>query len=168
MATPTIAHARIGRSTTNYPIYNIINEEDIVTRLGSQIRFGVDICYKPTEEFRRRFYTNYPNPLYHNDMVNARDFLKEIKNTPDAIELAHAIQKLLSEYRPAKNGDNEKRLQHKTLKRLMTWLIFNLFSTQVVASEAYKEMTGRDIDESRINYWYKESLIFTMATNWRP
>lgn len=37
----------------------------------------------------------------------------------------------------------------------MTWLIFNLFSTQVVASEAYKEMTGRDIDESRINYWYK-------------
>lgn len=155
MATPTFAHARIGRSTTNYPIYNIINEEDIVTRLGSQIRFGVDICYKPTEEFRRRFYTNYPNPLYHDDMVNARDFLEEIKNTPDAIELTHAIQKLLSEYRPAKNGDNEKRLQHKTLKRLMTWLIFNLFSTQVVASEAYKEMTGRDIDESRINYWYK-------------
>ena len=118
IATPTVAHERIGRNTKNYPIYNIINEEDIVTRLGSQIRFGVDICYKPTEEFRRRFYTNYPSPLYHDDMVHARDFLDEIKNTPDAIEVAHAIQKLLSEYRPAKNGDGENRLKHKTLRRL--------------------------------------------------
>ena len=158
IATPTVAHSSISKNARDYPIYNIINEEDIVTKLGCQIRFGVDICYQPTEEFRMRFYTNYANPLYHDDMVYAQRFLEEIKDTPTAIVVAHAVQKLIGEYKPNGNGDREKRLKHKTLKRLMAYLVFNLFSTQVVASETYKQMTGRDIDENNINYWYDKLI----------
>lgn len=39
-----------------YPIYNIINADDIVPRVGAHVRLGVDLIYHPDDAFRAAHY----------------------------------------------------------------------------------------------------------------
>lgn len=55
-AAPTVAALEGLYDPKAYPIYNIVNTDDIVTRVGSQVRLGVDCLYRPTEAFRMRHY----------------------------------------------------------------------------------------------------------------
>ncbi len=159
IAPPTVAMKSVSLNTTNYPIYNIINDEDIVTHLGSQIRFGIDVCYTPDEQFRLKFYSNYNNSKYHDSMKEAYDIVMSIKDTPCAIELAHALQRVLTDYRNKENNI-DKRFRIKVLKRLRTYLVLGWFSNQMAADNAYMEMTGHTIDEEKIKYWINMLLLF--------
>lgn len=159
-APPTVALKSLAYNTEKHPIYNLINEDDIVTRVGSQIRFGIDICFKPDEDFRKRFYSDYTDPKKHEDMWYAYNIVNDIQDTPTAIILAHSIQKLLAEYKPKENSEKEKRFKHKTMRRLNALLVFSWFSNQLMADNAYKEMTGHDINEEKVDYWYERVTEF--------
>lgn len=55
-AAPTVAVCNPSLHPEEYPIYNIVNADDLVTRIGAQVRLGVDCVYYPDEAFRCRYY----------------------------------------------------------------------------------------------------------------
>lgn len=55
-AAPTVAAVDAVPDPKAYPIYNIINTDDLVPRIGAQVRLGVDWIYRPTLAFRARHY----------------------------------------------------------------------------------------------------------------
>lgn len=55
-AAPTVAVAGCGLVPGDFPIYNVVSTDDVVPRIGAQVRLGVDLVYHPNEAFRRRYY----------------------------------------------------------------------------------------------------------------
>ncbi len=55
-AAPTVAVCNPSLHPEAYPIYNIVNADDLVTRIGAQVRLGVDCTYYPDDAFRCRYY----------------------------------------------------------------------------------------------------------------
>lgn len=55
-AAPTVANDSTVGDPAGYPIYNIINTDDVVPRVGARMRLGVDLIYRPNDAFRRLHY----------------------------------------------------------------------------------------------------------------
>lgn len=55
-AAPTVAAGDGSIDPKQYPVYNIINSDDVVPRVGAQVRLGVDYVYRPNDAFRKRHY----------------------------------------------------------------------------------------------------------------
>lgn len=55
-AAPTVAAGDGSLDPKAYPVYNIINADDLVPRIGAHVRLGVDHIYYPTNAFRTKYY----------------------------------------------------------------------------------------------------------------
>jgi hypothetical protein len=55
-ASPTVAGNDIAKDGTGYPLYQILNADDLITRMGSLKHFGLCLQYTPDERFRDLAY----------------------------------------------------------------------------------------------------------------
>lgn len=55
-AAPTVAVCGRDIDPGRYPVYNIVNTDDVVPRLGADIRLGIDLFYHPDDVFRHAHY----------------------------------------------------------------------------------------------------------------
>lgn len=53
---PTVAAADGRLEPKQFPIYHIVNADDIVPRVGAQVRLGMDLIYFPDDRFRAAHY----------------------------------------------------------------------------------------------------------------
>ncbi len=92
-AAPTVSAAGGGFDPKGYPIYNIVNLDDSVPRVGSQIRLGVDCLYAPDDAFRDAHYRvddtlrpAFDRMLYIGD---------EVRSTTEAVCWGIAVMRML-------------------------------------------------------------------------
>ena len=55
-AAPTVTVCGGVSDPKAYPVFNVVNTDDIVSRVGSQVRLGVDLVYFPDDPFRAAHY----------------------------------------------------------------------------------------------------------------
>lgn len=134
-ASPTVADADYAYDVADYPIYNIVNSDDIMTKVGAQMRLGVDLVFTPDSAFRDKWYDNYPF-IRSNLLVLAR-----LEDMTCAIEYLAALQESLD---PALGGILGTTLQ--ALKK-QPFVDFD-------PDALYKRYTGLDSpDASRVAYY---------------
>ena len=55
-ASPTVSVCGSAENPAGYPLYHIVNADDITTRVGAHIRLGMDCVYFPDDAFRKAHY----------------------------------------------------------------------------------------------------------------
>lgn len=97
-AAPKVAIAGGVEDESAYPIYNIISADDIVPRIGAQVRLGVDMIYYPDEAFRGMYYRCEGE---HAASVERMLFIgKQVMTMEDALCFGIACMQMLSDAKP--------------------------------------------------------------------
>lgn len=97
-AAPTVAVVGCVKHPETYPIYNIINTDDIVPRVGAQVRLGVDCLYEPDDAFRSAMYRVAPEARAPSERMAY--IMRQIVSTEDAICFGIALMQLLERAQP--------------------------------------------------------------------
>ncbi len=61
-ASPSVATTEYCADPGDFPVYNILNDDDFAGRVGSAVRLGVDLHYVPDRDFREANYAGYREP----------------------------------------------------------------------------------------------------------
>lgn len=92
-AAPTVACAEGHADPSGYPIYHMINHDDIVPRLGAEIRLGVDLFYYPDDAFRKKYYRLEDLPFCAFERMMMK--VNTIESTQDAICFGMALMHMV-------------------------------------------------------------------------
>ena len=84
LGSPTAAGADFPENPAVYPFYHLINEDDLVPRMGACMHLGVEMRFSPDPDFRRRVYPDSGNIAASTRM---RAILRPVQTMPDAILL---------------------------------------------------------------------------------
>lgn len=92
-AAPTVGFLHGISEPKRYPIYHIINRDDMVPRVGAQIRLGVDCVYCPDDAFRLKHYRleDLPFAAYERMRMKANG----VQSTKDAICFGMAMMHMV-------------------------------------------------------------------------
>lgn len=94
-AAPTVAVCDGTSDPKPYPIYNIINADDLVPRVGAQVRLGMDYVYHPDDAFRMQHYRVKEE---HRDAFGRASFaMRQIQTMPDMLCWGIAFLRLMRE-----------------------------------------------------------------------
>lgn len=77
-----------------FPIYNIINSDDVVPRVGAQVRLGVDCVFYPDDAFRQAYYPVKPESRAAFERMQF--VASQVRETSDAFCWCVAMLRLLS------------------------------------------------------------------------
>lgn len=98
LAAPTVVSEHWQGIPAAYPIFNIINSDDYVSRVGSCIRLGIDMVYHPDDAFRQDSYSYNPkDPAQVYAVGRLKRILQYIEDTPTAFEAIIALCEMLQE-----------------------------------------------------------------------
>lgn len=92
-AAPTVAMGKYPGDPKVFPIYNIVNTDDLVTRVGAQMRLGVDWVYRPDDAFRKQYYGVQEGKW--EIFARAHQLAMQVQTTQQAIYWAIALIRLL-------------------------------------------------------------------------
>ena len=99
-ASPTVATGKFVYDPAAYPLYHILNSEDIVPRLGALLHLGLCMEYTPDEAFRQSAY-----PPFDSEEEALRSelafFADGIRDTPTAIVHMAALMECLAQEKGA-------------------------------------------------------------------
>ena len=95
LAAPTLVSWDFAENPAAYPLYHLINTDDLVPRMGARMRLGVDMRFTPDPAFRARHYgyAADSDPLPRAQLRRIADTLQTM---PSLIEAAIAILRALS------------------------------------------------------------------------
>lgn len=149
-AAPTVAAVDSQYDPKGYPIFNIVSTDDIVTRIGAQVRLGVDWIYRPNEAFRERHYRveEGAKEAVGRVMFHAG----QVRSTPDAICWGLAFLRGMHDL---SNADLDSLVaammpQMLMVKRLNLGMLEVSTFLQGMLESQYRRLTGREPDEARI------------------
>jgi hypothetical protein len=91
---PTVASSSFAQDPSAFQIYNIVNSDDLFTKIGSQVRLGADLVYHPDDSFRAKYYLGqqhaYPSFAESEFFSRSIKFFDSVRTTADAIEFVTA------------------------------------------------------------------------------
>lgn len=93
-AAPTVAACGAVERADAFPIYNIINSDDVVPRVGAQVRLGVDCVFYPDNAFRQAYYPVKPESRAAFERMQF--VASQVRETSDAFCWCVAMLRLLS------------------------------------------------------------------------
>lgn len=95
-AAPTVAYAHTTAGYMAYPIYHIINHDDLVPRIGAQVRFGVDCVFFPDDAFRKSYYNmgELPYSTFSTMLLKTN----RIQSTNDALCFGMSMMRIVMDY----------------------------------------------------------------------
>ncbi len=93
-AAPTVCICGGVADPAAYPIYNLINADDLVPRIGAQLRLGMDMVYTPNEAFIAGHYhiDEEVLPAYGRVAYIA----DQVQSTRDALQWGIAVMRMMS------------------------------------------------------------------------
>ena len=99
-ASPTVATGKFVYDPSAYPLYHILNSEDIVPKLGALLHLGLCMEYAPDEPFRQSVYPplDPEEALLRNQLTF---FADGIRDTPTAILHMAALLECLAQEKGA-------------------------------------------------------------------
>ena len=99
-ASPSAMSGLAVNEPSAYPLYHVLNSDDVVPRMGAQVHLGVCLIYPADDELRRRCY----NWSRDRESVQRRQavgsIIRRMTDTPACIEVAVAYLNALDSYTP--------------------------------------------------------------------
>lgn len=155
-AAPTVASAdaAVGLDPKAYPIYNIVNMDDAVPRIGAELRLGMDWLYHPSNAFRKRHYRVTDEDWIAVD--RAIHLNMQIQTTKDAIIWGIALSHLM---RDLEHDHGLEAFFAELVPQLSTLQRVNLSSLDIAnflaktLTNQLKSLTGEDPDETLCEHY---------------
>lgn len=155
-ASPSVAEGMAVADPGAYPLYHIINSDDLVPRMGAQVHLGLLLCYRAGEDIRRQCYSWPRDERSVRNRMAVRPLLSAMQDTPSCIEAAVAYFHVLEQRTPEDmlaglNGPSER---HQALRRML-----NAADSRVDAvlrylcrhlEAAHQSITGQPIDRGHV------------------
>lgn len=162
-AAPSVAAVDGELDVKQYPVYNIINADDLVPRVGAQLRLGMDMVFLPKDSFRKKHYR------VEEDMQEATDRFRYmadgVQTTGEAITWGIAFMQLMVEMEAEGELDS---LFTDMIPHAAVLLKINLSIPEIVEyliekmQVQLKKLTGSEV-ESGLCTAYKDSLRTMLA-----
>ena len=154
-ASPSIMTGLAIREPAAYPLYHVLNSEDVVPRMGSQMHLGLCLIYPAGEEIRRRCYAWPRDEKSIHQRMTARPIVRMMKDTPSCIEVAVAYMTELSRRSPEDVMEGLKMLEtHLPMKRVLAAADSRLDDLMRYAcrhmAAAYESITGQRMNQERV------------------
>lgn len=156
-AAPTVASLGFEGAPEAYPLYNIVNAEDFVPRMGAYMRMGVDMVYMPDEAFRSAYYGYVQGEPAAYARERGRRLMRGMTDTPTIMEgvtaLCRAMQNMPDQSMAQRTlGALNAGLKYLTPAMSSLGLtatdIIRLFERQMMIS--YRAVTNQNPDEARL------------------
>ncbi len=96
-ASPTVATARLARDPSAYPLYHVVNTDDVVPRMGAAMHLGVCLQYQANEPFRAAAYGWGDDPEEAAMREDARALTVTMNDTLSIMETLLAFLELIME-----------------------------------------------------------------------
>lgn len=97
-ASPSVAAGTAVREPSAFPLYHIINSDDLVPRMGAMVHLGLCLTYPAEEQFRQQCYAL---PMDEASVQMRREImplLKRMTDTPASMEVAAGFLLELAEH----------------------------------------------------------------------
>lgn len=85
-ASPLVMMGTTVDTPAKYPLYHVLNSEDVVQKVGGQIRLGVDLPYIATPQLREKSYGWRKDEKAQNERELVQGWLNMMVDMPTALE----------------------------------------------------------------------------------
>lgn len=96
-ASPTVSAGRNPRDPADYPLYHLVNTDDMVPRIGSLNHLGLGLEYRANDALRSTAYGWVDSPEEKERLDIAQTLLRPVKDTPTMLEALTALMETISE-----------------------------------------------------------------------
>lgn len=156
-AAPTVAGLVFAGDPASYPVYNVVNADDFVPRIGSYMRLGTDMLYVPDEDFRAVCYgwSDGPEAEYARERV--RRLFAGMVDTPTVIAGVAGMCRALRNLPDARVAERTLGALNAGIRYLTPAMaalgmtaadIIGLLERQLIL--AYRSVTDENLDEERL------------------
>lgn len=163
-ASPTTAQATVATPAA-YPLYHVINTDDLVPRIGAITHLGLLLRYQANGPLREATYGWNDDPAVAELRDRAESIFAHIEDTPTMLETLVAFLHTVVE---EKTEDSLNALMEKR------WSIAPLDRAFTFAGHKTREMLERMARYSRVAYWsltghrMNESTVTALEDDMRP
>lgn len=155
-ASPSVAAGMAVAEPAAYPLYHVVNSDDLVPRMGAQVHLGLLLIYRAGEDIRRQCYAWPRDEQSVRNRMAVRPLLGRMRDTPSCIEVAVAYLQVLAQRSPEDmlaglKGSGER---HAALWRMLTAAdsrvdaVLRYLCRHLAA--AYQSITGDRMDWGRV------------------
>ncbi len=168
-AAPTVAGEGFERDPASYPLYNLINGDDYVPRVGASVRLGMDMWYYPDDTFRAR---HYGYDVQDAQRVAERERLQAlmytVQGTADSLESTLALCTALAAMDDEGVTRDVLSSLHVMLRLLAPAMqtlgipvrdVNRMLARQI--RKAYRDATGQNPDEERVRL-RGDAILYTL------
>lgn len=158
-ASPTVMMGNRVKDPSAYPLWHVLNEEDVVTKVGAQVHLGAVLSFRPDATFRKEAYTWPTEENCKNCRKAVFAIVRKMVDTSTAMELSLAYALALSEF---STGDFLTSIKEMGLfKGLVQWVI-DVADNRVDAivnsfrkhsTKQYEEIMGKPMDMEVVEQW---------------
>ena len=96
-ASPTVATGRLVQDPAAYPLYHILNSDDMVPRMGALLHLGLCLEYPADDDFRERCYDLSPLPADVAARLALAPYQRAMVNTPSILLYSTAFLQCMAE-----------------------------------------------------------------------
>ncbi|MBQ8537246.1 MAG: hypothetical protein IJ461_07595, partial [Clostridia bacterium] len=151
-ASPTVASSTVLADPAAYPLYHVINSDDLVPRMGARIHMGMGLSYPSGPRIRENCYGWSMGPEAVTNRALMRRITRRMVDAPSCLESALAFVELMAEQPTERLDDTLATLQARfnAVKRLL--LAADRREEDLIrfikrhAAYAYRSMTGKPMD----------------------
>ena len=155
-ASPSVASGDAVQDPSAYPLYHIINSDDLVPRMGSQVHLGLLLVYPAGEELRRQCYPWPRDEQSVRNRIALRPLMRQMRDTASCIEMGIAYFHVLENRSPEEmmSGMSDAAHRHPALRRVLTAAdnrvdkLMRYLCRRLTA--AYHSITGEEVDKTRV------------------
>lgn len=155
-ASPSVAEGLAVPEPSVYPLWHVINSDDLVPRMGAQMHLGVCLIYPADEAIRTKCYAWPMDVSSAEARARVEPIVRGMVDTPACIEAAVAYLSELSRYSPDDMiaGIGVMDLSHLPIRRFMTSADARIDDLiryiRRHAAAAYESITGVPMDQARV------------------
>ena len=157
-ASPTVAAEPAERNSAEYPLYHVLNAEDLIPRMGSMRHFGVCLQYTPDAAFRAAAYGWSMTASAIEARRQAQVLTLHITDTLSFLQAFTALLSVICEEKTdeAIFGGTEGIFSVAPVERMFSFAgrkaKDTLYNMIAYMRRTYREMHGRDMDEAAVGY----------------
>ncbi len=170
LASPTVAADGSIPDTPAYPLYHVLNSDDLVPRMGSLKHFGLCLQYTPDEKFRETAYGWSREPDACRARRDARRMTFYITDTPSFLAAFSALLDVICEENTddAIFGVSEGLLSFGPLDKVFSFAgkkaKATLHSMIAYMHKSYHEITGAPLSENVTDFLKENCRPIVRAT----
>ncbi len=157
-ASPTVAVSGAAAGGERFPLYHVLNADDLVPRMGAAVHFGLCLQFSPDEAFRGAAYGWSRAPQAVTARKAAERLTLHITDTPSFLTAFAALLVAIREEKPDDElfGNPERLLSFGPIDRVVTFAgkkaKERLQGMIAYLQKAYAEITGNAMDEATVRF----------------